>query len=112
MSNYPFSACPYSTCPFYIALSPRGTATSTARYGLFAGLYFPCGSNLLQVTDKQGRVTTLGAYINHTVNPYATNVMLHQEKDGSWWGVTISPVYPGQEILVNYNHTPNTMRKT
>ena len=81
MSNYPFTECPYSTCPYYLALRPYPTILH--KYSLYTGLYFPCGSLLFEMIDKKGNLTDFGKHVSHTPNRYAANVILHKETNSS-----------------------------
>ena len=89
-------------CPFYTALSPLHGR------GLFSNEYFPYGTVLFIVSDKEGNVTSFGQWINHSNQP---NIILHEEKDG-YYAVAIMPIYQGIEIVGNYSHTPDCLEKT
>ncbi|KKL55789.1 hypothetical protein LCGC14_2251910 [marine sediment metagenome] len=88
-------------CPFYTALS------LIHGRGLFANEYFPVGTVLFKVSDKQGNVTDLGQWINHSVMP---NITLHKESDG-YYSVASMPIYQGREIIGNYAFTPDCLEK-
>ena len=88
-------------CPFYTALSPIHGR------GLFTNEYFPVGSILFKVCDKQGDITDFGKWVNHSINP---NIMLHTEQDG-YYAVSLIPIFAGKEIVANYNHTPSFLEK-
>ncbi len=89
-------------CPFYTALSPIHGR------GLFANQYFPVGSVLFKVSDRNGNVTDFGRWVNHDRNH--PNVMLHAEPDG-YYAVAILPIFQGREIVANYQHTPGCLEK-
>ncbi len=88
------------TCPFYNALSPIHGR------GLFANEYFPVGTVLFKVSDKQGNVTDLGQLVNHSWMP---NIILH--KNDGYYAVASMPIYQGREIVGNYAFSPDCLEK-
>ena len=88
-------------CPFYTALSPIHGR------GLFTNQYFPVGTVLFKVTGTDGKVTSLGQWVNHSWRP---NIILHQE-DGEHYAVASMPIYAGREIVGNYQFSPDCFEK-
>ena len=89
-------------CDFYTALSPIHGR------GLFTNRYFPMGTMLFKISSLNGKVTDLGRWVNHSQN--SNNIIVHKENDG-YYAVSRIPIYPGREILGNYNFTPSCLEK-
>ena len=89
-------------CPFYTALSPIHGR------GLFANEYFPVGTPLFKVSNREGKVTAFGQWVNHSRMP---NVILHEEPDG-YYAIAALPIYQGRELVADYDSTPDCLEKS
>lgn len=77
--------------------------------GVFVGRGFAADEMVLAVVEPEHKISALGSKVNHCME--RANVVLKEAKPGYWNLYAIRDLEPYEEILSDYNNTPDFIAK-